>query len=381
MEFYSTGAGAWNSVFAVPSDVVDKYIKLAGAAQLKVLLWLLRNSCRRDKITANDIAVALNMNPIDVKDCMEFWLNVGLFNTNTDNSSEVVAINNMPISATTSAETTYESLKNDNSQNIYNNCETELSQNVHTSNITTEIKSNMDSYTPPSRTIARAQKPDSVEVAQRIAQDDGFAILVDETEKILGRPLTNNDTSTLLLLHDSDGLPYEVITMILYFAKAENKMKMKYIEALGREWGDSGIDTIEKAEEKINDIMMAKESWAIACSAFGLKNNNTPTKKQTEYADIWINKWGYDEAMLHTAYETCMNSRGEFNLSYINGIIRKWHSEGILTEKDLADSRRNRENSKEFNKKSNENTYSSKTEKSANTSYDINVFKDFDIFE
>lgn len=169
--------------------------------------------------------------------------------------------------------------------------------------------------------------------------------------------------------------------MILYFAKAENKMKMKYIEALGREWGDSGIDTIEKAEEKINDIMMAKESWAIACSAFGLKNNNTPTKKQTEYADIWINKWGYDEAMLHTAYETCMNSRGEFNLSYINGIIRKWHSEGILTEKDLADSRRNRENSKEFNKKSNENTYSSKTEKSANTSYDINVFKDFDIFE
>ena len=376
MEFYSTGAGAWNSVFAVPSDVVDKYIKLAGAAQLKVLLWLLRNSCRRDKITANDIATALNMNPIDVKDCMEFWLNVGLFSTNTDNSSEEISINSIPISDKVTA-----TITNDNSQNVYNNYEPELSKN-DASSITTEIRDNMDSYTPPSRTIARAQKPDSVEVAQRIAQDDGFAILVDETEKILGRPLTNNDTSTLLLLHDSDGLPYEVITMILYFAKAENKMKMKYIEALGREWGDSGIDTIEKAEEKINDIMMAKESWSIACSAFGLKNNTTPTKKQTEYADIWINKWGYDEAMLHTAYETCMNSRGEFNLSYINGIIRKWHSEGILTEKDLADSRRNRENKKEFiNKKSNENTASTKVEKLNDTSYDINVFKDFDIFE
>lgn len=376
MEFYSTGAGAWNSVFAVPSDVVDKYIKLAGAAQLKVLLWLLRNSCRRDKITANDIATALNMNPIDVKDCMEFWLNVGLFSTNTDNSSEEISMNSIPISNKVTT-----TITNDNSQNVYNNYEPELSKN-DASSITTEIRDSMDSYTPPSRTIARAQKPDSVEVAQRIAQDDGFAILVDETEKILGRPLTNNDTSTLLLLHDSDGLPYEVITMILYFAKAENKMKMKYIEALGREWGDSGIDTIEKAEEKINDIMMAKESWSIACSAFGLKNNTTPTKKQTEYADIWINKWGYDEAMLHTAYETCMNSRGEFNLSYINGIIRKWHSEGILTEKDLADSRRNRENKKDFiNKKSNENTVSTKVEKLNDTSYDINVFKDFDIFE
>ncbi|MEE1056968.1 MAG: DnaD domain protein [Acutalibacteraceae bacterium] len=381
MEFYSTGAGAWNSVFAVPSDVVDKYIKLAGAAQLKVLLWLLRNNCKRDKITANDIATALNMNPIDVKDCMEFWLNVGLFNTNTDNSSDVATVSSVPpiSDKVLSTTTVYESLKSDDSQNMYN--ASESSHNLYTSNITTEIKNNMDNYTPPSRTIARVQKPDSVEVAQRIAQDDGFAILVDETEKILGRPLTNNDTSTLLLLHDSDGLPYEVITMILYFAKAENKMKMKYIEALGREWGDSGIDTIEKAEEKINDIMMAKESWSIACSAFGLKNNTTPTKKQTEYADIWINKWGYDEAMLHTAYETCMNNRGEFNLSYINGIIRKWHSEGILTEKDLADSKRNRENNKEFNRQSNENTTSIKVEKSNNTSYDINVFKDFDIFE
>ncbi len=381
MEFYSTGAGAWNSVFAVPSDVVDKYIKLAGAAQLKVLLWLLRNNCKRDKITANDIATALNMNPIDVKDCMEFWLNVGLFNTNTDNSSDVATVSSVPpiSDKVLSTTTVYESLKSDDSQNMYN--ASESSHNLYTSNITTEIKNNMDNYTPPSRTIARVQKPDSVEVAQRIAQDDGFAILVDETEKILGRPLTNNDTSTLLLLHDSDGLPYEVITMILYFAKAENKMKMKYIEALGREWGDSGIDTIEKAEEKINDIMMAKESWSIACSAFGLKNNTTPTKKQTEYADIWINKWGYDEAMLHTAYETCMNNRGEFNLSYINGIIRKWHSEGILTEKDLADSKRNRENNKEFNRQSNENTTSIKVEKSNNTSYDINIFKDFDIFE
>lgn len=376
MEFYSTGAGVWNSVFAVPSDVVDKYIKLAGAAQLKVLLWLLRNNCRRDKITANDIASALNMNPIDVKDCMEFWLNVGLFSSNTDNSPEVVAVNSVPVISKASNATKYETSLDNNSQDTYSNSDKELP----TSNITTEIKANMDSYNPPSRTIARAQKPDSVEVAQRIAQDDGFAILVDETEKILGRPLTNNDTSTLLLLHDSDGLPYEVITMILYFAKAENKMKMKYIEALGREWGDSGIDTIEKAEEKINDIMLAKESWSIACSAFGLKNNTTPTKKQAEYADIWINKWGYDEPMLHTAYETCMNSRGEFNLNYINGIIRKWHSEGILTEKDLADSKRNRENNnRDFNRNNSENIKPTKAE--SNTSYDINAFKDFDIFE
>lgn len=370
MEFYSTGAGAWSNVFAVPADVVDKYIKLAGASQLKVLLWLLRNSCRRDKITANDIAVALNMDPIDVKDCMEFWINVGLFHKSNDNAvtSETVADiqQELPQSFSAPVQATVE----------YK----DVTLNPTATATISEIKNNMESYTPPSRTIARVEKPDPVAVAQRISVDDGFAILLQEAETILARPLTHNDSSTLLMLHDSDGLPYEVITMILYFAKSENKIKMKYIETLGRDWGDAGVDTIEKAEEKINEIMMTKEAWYIASSAFGLKNAGTPTKKQIEFADLWVNKWGYGEDMLRVAYETCVNSRGEFNISYINGIIKKWHSDGILTEKDLADSKRNREAYKN-NTQSNNKPKQKSPEKSGDTSYDINAFKDFDIFE
>ena len=40
---YSLNAGEWNSVFAVPSSVVDKYIKIAGGNSLKLLLYLLRH--------------------------------------------------------------------------------------------------------------------------------------------------------------------------------------------------------------------------------------------------------------------------------------------------------------------------------------------------
>lgn len=367
MEFYSTGAGAWSSVFAVPADVVDKYIKLAGAAQLKVLLWLLRNSCRRDKITANDIAAALNMNPIDVKDCMEFWVNVGLFdvhneanyNNSDDTDSEMIS--------------EPDSIENEQPPVQY----TQAPSSAVTEKVA-EIKNNMEGYTPPSRTIARVEKPDPITVAQRISVDDGYAILLQETEAILGRPLTHNDSSTLLMLHDSDGLPYEVITMILYFAKSESKTKMKYIETLGRDWGDAGIDTIEKAEEKIAEIMMSKEAWFIVSNAFGLKNAGTPTKKQLDFADLWVNKWGYEEDMLRLAYETCVNSKGEFNMSYINGIIKKWHGDGIMTEHDLA---KVRMNNKENTRPNNTAAKPKADTNTGNTSYDINAFKDFDIFE
>lgn len=374
MEFYSSGAGIWNSVFAVPSEVVDKYIKLAGAVQLKVLLWLLRNNCRQEKITAEIIATALNMSPIDVKDCMEFWISVGVLSKYNDlgNELEVAEIEqeNVVIPPTQFKPKEYNIM-----QSISKKAES----------VVNEVKAEMESYTPPSRTMTRPSKPDSVEVAQRLAQDDDYAVLIGEAEKVLARPLTNNDTATLLLLHDNDGLPYEVITMLLYFAKSENKLNMKYIESVGREWGDAGIDTLEKAEEKMAEITASKECWAIARSAFGFKGNTTPTRKQIEYAETWIKKWGFDEIMLRLAYENCVNSRGEVNLSYINGILRNWHSDGVVTEKDLADRKWDGEQVKlqpnqSVNKKVQPYNKAQKLSKTE-TSYNIDAFKEFDIFE
>ena len=327
------------------------------------------------------------MNPIDVKDCMEFWYGVGLFRNDNNSGDEISSsyekISEVDFSSEISEEAVSERAVRDNEkEDVF-----QKSPAIRTDR-GSEIKTAAESYVPPRRTIARAQKPDSVEVAQRIANDDNFAVLLEMTEQLLARPLTNNDSATLLLMHDSDGLPYEVITMILHFAKSENNLKMRYIEKLGREWGDAGIDTLEKAEEKINSIMQSKEAWNIVCSAFGLnKGMSQPTAQQKEYAELWINKWGYGEDMLRNAYETCMNSRGEFRLSYINGIIRKWHSEGILTEKDLADSKREREYAQKSsaevsyeNTKADKGGTPSKTN-SSNTSYSIDAFKEYDVFE
>ena len=40
---YRLHMGPWNSVFAVPTALVDRYLKLAGKEQLQVLLWMLRH--------------------------------------------------------------------------------------------------------------------------------------------------------------------------------------------------------------------------------------------------------------------------------------------------------------------------------------------------
>ena len=73
---YQINLGEWNSVFAVPSSLVDRHMKLAGAVQLKVLLWVLRHS--GEEISDETLAAAVGASPADTRDAMQYWVETGL---------------------------------------------------------------------------------------------------------------------------------------------------------------------------------------------------------------------------------------------------------------------------------------------------------------
>ena len=69
---YKINLGAWGSVFAVPTALIDSHLKLATESQLKVLLYILRNS-EKDN-TAESISKAVCVHPDEVKNAVEFWI-------------------------------------------------------------------------------------------------------------------------------------------------------------------------------------------------------------------------------------------------------------------------------------------------------------------
>lgn len=362
MEFYELGAGIWGSVFAVPTDIVDRYLKFAGAASLKVLLWLLRNNSLKSNISAQDIASALHMNTVDVKDAMEFWYEMGVVKKTMSNPEKTVPetippkpiVVQQPLSADTLA-----------------TAQLNISQtNIETPTEKTETVNNNTNSS--SKSVTKVM-PTTAEIANRKNIDKNFSDLLDEAEKMLARPLTHSDSSVLLLMHDYDGLPYEVIKMILFFASEQKKMKMRYIETLGHDWGTEEIYTIEQAEEKITNILNSYKEWKRIAPFFGLNANGEVSDIQAGYADCWVKQWGYSDDMLRAAYETCINSKGIFHLKYLHGILRKWHSEGIMTEKDLADRLKKFEDTpKSANKKVKNTKPSNHTDDSTSSaSYDI----------
>ena len=83
---YFLDAGCYGNIFAVPSAVVDNYIKLASGSAVKVLLYILRNNGRN--VSTTEIAAAINIDPDDVKDAFNFWEGVGIIgNRGTEQST------------------------------------------------------------------------------------------------------------------------------------------------------------------------------------------------------------------------------------------------------------------------------------------------------
>ena len=295
----SLNLGDWNSIFAVPCCVVDKHIKLAGSAQLKVLLWILRHA--GDPFDTDDIAKALSMHPADVTDAMQYWLETGLLSKDAGTLS--------PSEPSSDAQK-----KQAISQPVSNNASAALPL----------VEENS------CRPVSRPQKPDSAFVAKRISESSDISFLMQEAQIILGRPISNGDSATLLMLHDNDGLPIDVIIMLLQYTVSIGKSGMKYIEKTGIGWASEGIDSLQKAEQKIKQLTDSKNAWNVIVHTLGLEPHS-PTKKESENAYRWLNEWGFSTDLIREAYERCVDAKGRYIPSYTNTILERWHYEGIKT--------------------------------------------------
>lgn len=92
---YSVNPMQFRSIFAVPTDIVDKHIRIANGDQLKVLLWILRNSPDAPDIAA--MCAALKMDPADAQDYLQYWQNCGVLLTDGEEPKPTAAASPAPV--------------------------------------------------------------------------------------------------------------------------------------------------------------------------------------------------------------------------------------------------------------------------------------------
>ena len=288
---YQINLGQWNSVFAVPSALVDRHIKLASQTQLRVILYLLRHS--GENIGTESLCGALSISAEEAQNAVDFWIERGMI---ADHGGELAP------AAAKAAETTQTSAKK---------------------------------ATVKRTTVSRATRPDSAFVAKVMQEDNNLVGLLDEAQTVLGKPLAPGDTATLVMLYISFGLPCVVLALMINYIASTGHGGIRAVEKLGLKWADDGVFTVEAAEAEIERMTQSREAWGRVSSLLGIRNVGIPTKAQQDYAYCWTVTWGFNDEMIVEAYERCVNTKGEYNIKYINAILKKWYEKRIFSLDEL----------------------------------------------
>lgn len=319
---YNVDFGCWNSVFAVPKKVSDK-LKLASAYQLKVILYILSHG--GENLSDEIIGKQLNMHPSDVKDSIMYWVENG-----------VISVSENEITPA-------------------QHSESDISDNT---NILPVKQPQQDIPQRKQFTVTRTERPDNFYVAKILSENNEVKYLMDEVQSVLGKTLSSGDTAKIVMLYDTVGLPADVIMMLIHYCVSIGKGNMLTIEKMGIKWANEGINTLAFAEEKIKSLTDSNTAWDKVCRIFGIKAIGSPTQKQLEFANMWVNVWRFSDDMIREAYERCVDAKGEYKLAYINAILKKWQQCGVFNLDDVASLSSSNDKAKKSNNIKNTNAQS-----------------------
>ncbi len=319
---------AYDSVFVLPTSVADKHIRLAGAVQLKVLLWIFRHSAEKPEI--QDVSSALGIPCADISDALQYWIEAGIISLG-EPSNKFDNVNNQSKDASSPVLTIEES------------GQTSFFKNIQTSAETTEKNSdkNEKPYTAPQHaqeqpehTMPPAVRPTHGQIAARITESRDIRGMFYEVERIFGRTLGYDTQSSLLYLTDHEGLPPEVVVMLCEYAQSVGKKSVRYIEKIGEDWAENDIDTFEKATKRIAALESVNSLWNELKVMTGL-DNPKPTSKQSEYLFKWSETYGYGVQIIYYAYERMTEKTGKLNFKYMDTMLTSWHNSGLKTVGDI----------------------------------------------
>ncbi len=275
-----------NGAVAVPTDLLDKHLKLAPSASFKVLLFILRNP--QGVTDEAQISRCTGLAGCDVRDCLDYWISDGVI------------------------EKTQEQVSSEEAE--------KAEANAKSVSVKSEEKQS------PVSTVRKlpVKKPTQREIAKRISEEPELEIIYNEAQSILGT--FGYDTQALILMiYDYYGFPPEVILTLLQHQKCEGRVSSSAIKSRAEDWAKRGIDTLELVEkellavEKINDFYIKLKDKA------GF-TGEIPTARISKFLRDWAVEWESPVELIEFAL-----SETGCVLTDTNKLLKKWAMSGVKT--------------------------------------------------
>lgn len=278
-----------NGAVAVPTELIDKHLKLAPAASFKVLLFILRNP--EGTADAEQIGICTGLSVGEVCDCLDFWESNGVIRV----TREIV------------------------------------SDKAYKSALGNAKVTKKPSEEPKSKTVVKKlpiKKPTQREVALRLCEEPELKIIYDEAQNILGT--FGYDTQALILMiYDYYGFPPEVIITLLQHQKFEGKTSSSSIKNRAEDWAKRGIDSLELVEEELLALEKISKTFDAIKETAGFPGD-VPTTRIAKFIRTWAVEWGCSDELIIFALEESKKV-----LSDTNKLLKKYVQWGIKSPEEI----------------------------------------------
>ena len=194
----------------------------------------------------------------------------------------------------------------------------------------------------PKAAIEEPRQYTEDEVKNELMAGSDFSVVVDETQRRLGKILSPDELLRLFGIYENLRLPPEVILQLITHCINESRVtgdgrapSIRYIEKAAYTWEREGVDTLDKAEEYLKALEARKSARGKIKRALEIKDREfSATEKR--YVDGWI-QMGFEPEAIAIAYDRTVLKTGKLSWAYIDSIIKNWHSKGLYTAQQVLD--------------------------------------------
>lgn len=274
----SLNADELQQAVPVPSEFIRQYLPAAPGEYVKVYLYLLMLSVKKDEeVTLQTLAKSLACSEEDIMESLRFWKNQGLLELD---------------------------LKNERLGGV--------------------AFKKIEDVKRPGRLTAgniKTLKKENKDAAQ----------LIFVSEQYLKRPLSKNDINVLLFFLEDLKLPLDVCEFVVEYCVLKGHPNIRYIEKVGMAWSEKGIKSVREAKEQSG--MWDKAHYDVL-KAFGINGRN-PVSKEVEFIEKWRKQYGFSMPVIAEACGRTVANTGKPSFEYADRILTSWYEGNVKSFKDI----------------------------------------------
>ena len=188
----------------------------------------------------------------------------------------------------------------------------------------------------------------AAEISQLDREDPGFAAVLQEAARIIGRELSGNDLRVLCGIYKHLALPPEVILELLNYVGEVYRNKFgesrrpsaRAIEKEAYTWANLELLTLERAEDYLCRRRLRQSELGRLQARLGLQGRDlSPSERR--YLESWLDM-GFGEEVIAIAHDRTVTNTGALRWPYMNKILLSWHEKGLRSPEEIEakDSRR-----------------------------------------